>query len=152
MDSADATCVTRIAQGDPQALDELYLQFRPSLYRYLLHQLGGDAALVEDVLQETFLAIWRAAAAYRGESRVATWVFRIARNNAISAKRRSSAPQTLSLHSIEEVEDFSEATEHEDHTLTRLALNDALSRLTDKQRAVVLLVFVHGFTSEEAAQ
>src|SRR5579884_3685652 len=91
MDSEDATRITRIAQGDPQALDELYLQFRPGLYRYLLHQLHGDAALVEDVLQETFLAIWRAAASFRGEARVAAWIFRIARNAAVSAKRRPQA-------------------------------------------------------------
>jgi RNA polymerase sigma-70 factor, ECF subfamily len=153
MDSADTTCITRIAQGDPQALDELYLQYRPSLYRYLMHHLHGDASLVEDVLQDTFLAIWRAAASYRGEARVATWVFRIARNIAVNAKRRPQARmQTSSLSTVEEGEDFSVAAEHEEQTLTRLALHDALARLTDKQRAVVLLVFVHGFTSEEAAQ
>lgn len=152
MDSVDAMCITRIAQGDPQALDELYLQFRPSLYRFLFHQLHGDASLVEEVLQDTFLAIWRAAASYRGEARVATWVFRIARYTAISTQRHAQArPQTFSLQALDAREEISVTVGHEDDTLTRLALQDALARLTDKQRAVVLLVFVHGFTSEEVA-
>lgn len=152
MDSEDATCITRIAQGDPQALSELYTRFRPGLYRYLWHQLHGDASLVEEVMQDTFLAIWRAAATFRGEARVATWVFRIARFNAGHTKRRPlGALPPLSLSDCTEDEEYMATAGHEEHTLTRLALHDALMRLTDKQRAVVLLVFVHGFTSEEAA-
>ena len=152
MDSEDALCITRIAQGDPQALSELYIRFRPRLYRYLWHQLHGDASLVEEVMQDTFLAIWRGATAFRGEARVATWIFRIARNNASHAQRRPLAVPPVSLSDFTEDEEFSLTAGHEEHTLTRLALRDALARLTDKQRAVVLLVFVHGFTSEEAAQ
>ena len=154
MDSEDAACITRIAHGDPHALGELYAQFRPSLYRYLWHYLREDASLVEEVLQDTFLAIWRGAAAFRGEARVATWIFRIARYSASHAKRRPRTVllQTVSLSAVEENEDYLVPVGHEERTLTRLTLHDALARLTDKQRAAVLLVFVHGFTSEEAAE
>jgi len=148
MDTEDAVCITRIARGDAQALSELYTRFRPSLYRYVWQQLHGDASLVEEVLQDTFLAIWHGAATFRGEAHVATWVFRIAHNTASRAKRH---PLTFSLNDVDD-DDLSVAAGHEDRTITRLALHDALGRLTDKQRAVVLLVFVHGFTSEEAAQ
>ncbi|MGZ3677101.1 MAG: RNA polymerase sigma factor [Ktedonobacterales bacterium] len=154
MDSDDAVCISRIAHGDHHALGKLYAQYRPSLYRYLWHYLHGDDCLVEEVLQDTFLAIWRAAAAFRGEARVATWVFRIARYSASHARRRPQKAmlQTVSLSDVEENEDFLVPVGHEERTLTRLALHDALARLTDKQRAAVLLVFVHGFTSEEAAE
>lgn len=154
MDSDDAVCVTRIAQGDHQALGELYARFRPSLYRYLWHYLHGDACLVEEVMQDTFVAVWRTATAFRGEARVATWVFRIARYSAshVRQRPRTAMAQTVSLSDVEENEDFLVPVGHEEHTIARLALQDALARLSDKQRAAVLLVFVHGFTSEEAAR
>ncbi|MGZ6307965.1 MAG: RNA polymerase sigma factor [Ktedonobacterales bacterium] len=61
MDSDDAVCISRIAHGDHHALGKLYAQYRPSLYRYLWHYLHGDDCLVEEVLQDTFVAVWRAA-------------------------------------------------------------------------------------------
>ena len=124
MDSDDAVCLTRIAQGDHQALGKLYAQYRPSLYRYLWHYLHGDDYLVEEVLQDTFLAIWRGAAAFRGEARVATWIFRIARYSASHAKRspRTAMLQTVSLSDVEENEDYLVPVGHEERTLTRLTL------------------------------
>jgi RNA polymerase sigma factor (sigma-70 family) len=154
MDSDDAVCLTRIAQGDHQALGKLYAHYRPSLYRYLWHYLHGDDCLVEEVLQDTFVAVWRAAATFRGEARVATWVFRIARYSASHARQRlpTGMAQPVSLSAVDEDNDFLVPVGHEERTLTRLVLHDALARLSDKQRVTVLLVFVHGFTGEEAAE
>lgn len=155
MDSEDARCIARMAHGDQGALGELYARYRPRLHRYLWHQLHGDSSLVEEVLQDTFLAVWRAAGSFRGEARVATWVFRIAQRCAGHAQRRSpgcgEAP-TLSLDALGEEEALPTPPDHETSTLTRLALLDALRRLPAKQRAVILLIFVQGFTSEETAQ
>ncbi len=155
MDSEDAACIAGIASGDQRALAELYTRYRPRLYRFLWHQLDGDGALVEEVLQDTFLAIWRAADTFRGEARVATWIFRIAQRCAGRARRtvpKSGKGQIISLADMREDEGSPLLNGHEDQSLTRIALREALLRLTDKHREVILLVFVQGFTGEEAAQ
>jgi RNA polymerase sigma-70 factor, ECF subfamily len=155
MDSADAACITRIARGDQAALEALYTRYRLPLARYLWHQLHGDAQAVEEALQDTFVAIWRGAASFRGDARVATWIFRIARYSATHVRRyhsRASASVTFSLSDMAEEDEIATPGTSEDQTLTRMALHDALARLSDKQRMAVLLVFVHGFTSDEAAE
>ncbi len=153
MDSEDLACIRCIAQGDHTALETLYTRYRPRLYRFLWQQVGGDATLIEEVLQDTFLAVWRGAATFRGDARVASWIFRIALHHAHHAQRGAARQEgrTRSLSTLADDADLPAAPEHEDHTLTRLALQDALTRLSDKQRVVVMLVFVQGFTGEETA-
>jgi RNA polymerase sigma-70 factor, ECF subfamily len=155
MDSEDAACIARIAQRDQTALNDLYTRYRPRLYRHLFHQLHGDPSLVEEALQDTFLAVWRAAATFRGEASVATWLFRIAQRCAGRAARAIATPTSGMVLSLAEIgEDARDAAlaGHEEHTLTRLALHEALRRLSEKQRDVLLLVFVQGFTQDEAAE
>jgi RNA polymerase sigma-70 factor, ECF subfamily len=155
MDSEDAACIASIASGDQRALAELYARYRPRLYRYLWHQLGGDGALIEEVLQDTFLAIWRAADTFRGDSRVATWIFRVAQRCAGRSQRsapRNGKGRIVSLADLREDEGSPLLNGHEDQSLTRIALQEALLRLTGKHREVILLVFVQGFTGDEAAQ
>ncbi len=145
----------QVADGDEEALRQIYDEYRPRLRRYLWHQLDGDGHAVEEALQDIFLAVWRSAGSYRGEATVATWLFQIAHYTALRTRKaavrrwrseieaeiapseRAIVPVTASL---------------EDAVLEHLALDEALSRLTAKHRAVLHLVFQQGFTAEEAAQ
>jgi RNA polymerase sigma-70 factor (ECF subfamily) len=79
--------LARIARGDEEALRQLYDAFRPRLRNYLWRQLDGDATAVEEALQGVFVAVWRTAASYRGEARVATWLFQIARYRALRLRQ-----------------------------------------------------------------
>lgn len=153
MDSEDVACIKRIAQGNQRALAELYARYRLRLTRYLWNQLGGDSTIIEDVLQDTFLAIWRGANTFRGEAQVATWIFRIASHCAGHVHRRVSRDaHIVSLTEMYEGEGAASLSNYEQQSLTRLMMNDALVRLTDKQREVIILIFVQGFTAEEVAR
>jgi len=150
MDSEDVACLKRIAHGDQSALADLYARYRHFLTRSLWNQLGGDSALIEEVLQDTFLAIWRAAATFRGEAQVATWIVRIAQRCAGEVRRRISRDmRLLSSASIHEESGIASTADYEQQSLTRLTMDEALLRLTDKQREVITLRFVQGFTTEE---
>src|SRR5262249_47073629 len=95
MATDDRTLLAGVVEGDEQALEHLYAAYRPRLWRYVWRQLNGDVELVEDVLQDVFLAIWRTAHAYRGEASVATWIFRITHHQTVNALRgrvRRSGP------------------------------------------------------------
>jgi RNA polymerase sigma-70 factor (ECF subfamily) len=155
MQPEDADLLRNIAQGDEQALRLLYLHYRPRLWRYLLQQLNGRDALVEDVLQEVFLAIWRSAASFRGEARVATWVFRIAHHHAVrfrlSADRFPPAPAENDTADSGEGDCAVGDVSPENEVVDRLILAEAFHRLSTKHRAVLLLVYQQGFTLDEAA-
>src|SRR5215831_13895925 len=86
----DEVLLGQIAEGDQEALRELYTRYRPRVRRYLWYQLHGDHGRVEEALQDIFLAVWRSAGKYRGEARVATWLFQIAHYHVLHARREAA--------------------------------------------------------------
>jgi RNA polymerase sigma-70 factor, ECF subfamily len=82
----DYELITALAGGDDAALRELFSRHAP----WLAARLRGvlPAAEVEDVLQETFLAVWRGAGRYRPDGPVAAWLWGIARRQAALWLRR----------------------------------------------------------------
>lgn len=156
--------LAQIATGDEEALRQLYLAYRPRLRRYLWHQLAGDNASVEDALQEVFLAVWRTSGGYRGEARVSTWLYQIARYVALGVRRRHARqPDALPLDLDEDddhlpygqldAQNWSASNDScERRALDRVALRDALARLSPRHREALTLVFQHGFSPQEVAQ
>ena len=152
VEAAEAHWLARIAQGDHAALRTLYDSYRPQLRRYLWRLLAGDGDAVEDCLQETFITLWRSAATFRGEGRVAAWVFRIASRAAAHARRADASRPTQPLPDDVGNEDPLGASTPETEVLNRMMLSTALATLSPKHRVTLELVFVHGFTMEETAQ
>lgn len=152
--------LAQIATGDEEALRQLYLAYRPRLRRYLWHQLAGDNASVEDALQEVFLAVWRTSGGYRGEARVSTWLYQIARYVALGVRRRHARqPDALPLdpdddddHLPYRAPEWAANDSCERRALDRVALRDALARLSPRHREALTLVFQHGFSPQEVAQ
>jgi RNA polymerase sigma-70 factor (ECF subfamily) len=77
----------RIAGGDQGALAEFYRRHGQVVLAQIV-LVVGDRALGEEILQDTMLAVWRGAGAFRGDSRVRSWVISIARRQARDRMRR----------------------------------------------------------------
>lgn len=81
----------RVALGDRAAFATLYSRTSTRLFGVVL-RIQPDRAAAEDVLQEVYVNVWRAASSFRpGVSRPLTWLFSIARNKAIDSVRRVQA-------------------------------------------------------------
>lgn len=92
---SDAVLLRRVGDGDRRAFDTLYARHAPWLVLRLRRRCR-DPELVAELLQETFLAAWRAAATYRDDGEVVGWLWAVARRRLIDAKRRALArPQTV---------------------------------------------------------
>ena len=90
----DDELITRLAGGDDTALRELFARHAPMLAARLRAVLPPPD--VEDVLQETFLAVWKNAKTYRPQGAPAAWLWVIARNQAaLLLRRRGPAALTL---------------------------------------------------------
>ncbi|WP_162941878.1 RNA polymerase sigma factor [Desertimonas flava] len=86
-DQVDRSDIAAIAGGDQQALERLYERHRGPLVAFVGH-ITGDRGLAEEVLQDTLLAIWHHAGRFEPRARVRTWMYTIARRNALSRLRR----------------------------------------------------------------
>ena len=79
--------------SDQRDFTSIYAEYYPKIAGYL-RRLVGDAD-AEDVAQEAFVKISRSLDSFRGESRLSTWIYRIATNTAMDHLRRPSARQAL---------------------------------------------------------
>jgi RNA polymerase sigma-70 factor, ECF subfamily len=73
----------------PMTFDDVYAEFQPKIWRYLCHLVGPDEA--DDLAQEVFLKISQALPKFRGDSTLATWVYRIASHSAVDRIRTRSS-------------------------------------------------------------
>lgn len=89
MDEREATAaLARVACGDEAALEELYRAFALAVLAFALARVGGRE-VAEEVAADTWLGCWRSATAFRGDSRVLTWLLGIAKRQAYVRVRRT---------------------------------------------------------------
>jgi len=77
----------RLARGDEHALAELYQRWSRPLFSFLV-KMCADQALAEDLVQEVFLRVWRAAPRYQPTAKFSTWLFHIARNHWLNEREK----------------------------------------------------------------
>lgn len=94
-DPSDETLAARAAAGDHSAFEEIVQRYQARVFRLACRLTSETDA--PDVLQETFLQVYRHLPSFRGESRFGTWVYRIASNAALMLRRARSRRPSESL-------------------------------------------------------
>jgi RNA polymerase sigma-70 factor (ECF subfamily) len=116
--------------------------------RGLAYRLLGDRDTMDDVLQETYVSAFKALPRFRGDSDLATWLYRIAYNACLDELRRRKTVVPL-----ERVADRPDpAPGPAERTATAQILAQALAALAPDDRAAVLLVDAQGFDYAAAAE
>lgn len=142
MQEPDPGVVRAAAAGDLDAFEVLVRAYQEPIWRFL-HGMVSDAALAEDLTQETFLRAFDRLATFRFEAKLSTWLFQIARNRAVDAlrvrERRDRLPSRLGPLDTPPGAEL------------RVELEAALAALSGKLRETLLVVEVMGFTCREAA-
>ncbi len=87
--------------GEEYNFDNIFLQYKPKIHRYLSRLIGFDEA--EDLTQEVFVKVNKALPNFSGRSKLSTWIYRIATNTAIDKVRSSSFKRTKDFIPEEEL-------------------------------------------------
>lgn len=119
------------------------------------YRMMGNPEDAEDVAQDAFLSAYRAFHRFRGESRVTTWLYRIAVNAALMRLRKTKLQRSLTHTGIEDVEvpDWSQTPERAArNSELQDKLRQGLDRLDPDLRAAVVLRDVQGLSNAEAAE
>jgi RNA polymerase sigma-70 factor, ECF subfamily len=147
----DDALLTAIAAGDDQALRTLFERHAPWVAGRLRRAMPTSA--VEDVVQETFLAVWRGASGYQHAGESGAWVWGIARRQAaLWARRNGRADQMLDLDAIVDQsggEDPAAVATHRSDLARALA---TLGPADDPRQALARLVFVEDRPLTEVAR
>jgi len=137
----DDELIAAVAGGDDVALRELFSRHAPWLAARLGRMLAVDA--VEDVLQETFLGVWRGAASYRSEGAAGGWLWGIARRQAALWARRNRAPDLPPAPPP--------PADEQDGALTRIELDAAVAALSEADRRLWRLMYEEDRSVAEVA-
>lgn len=141
----DVELLAAIAEGRADALRQLHERHAPWLAARLAHR-SADGSLVDEAIQDTFVAVWKKPQGFRGEGDVGAWLWGIAIRKLIDRLRRNRA---LYLERPSVVESAEEAV------LTGIGYGDlgrAMAGLSPELMAVVQARILDGLTTREAAR
>jgi RNA polymerase sigma-70 factor (ECF subfamily) len=141
----DAELLARVTARDIAAMRELYDRYCGRLRRFLA-RLIQRSDLLEEVVNDTFMAVWTRAHQFRGEAQVSTWIHGIAHRRGLTTLLAESRAQRMMRLAAE---DFVELFDGADATQTEHWLNAALAALPVKQRVALELAHVGGLSCEE---
>lgn len=144
----DLPLIKAIAQGDTQALHDLYERRGAGILSFLINRLH-DRQTAEEVLQDIMLAVWNGAAGFRCECKVQTWLLTIARNRAIDAYHRRQ-PSCIPFSEFV-ASDSTSVPAAAERNLLYEKMAQVFKHLPPEQRESVNLIFYHGMTYAEAA-
>ncbi len=150
-DPDDRALLAAHVAGDPDAFGRLVALHRERLWAVALRTLG-DREEAADALQDALLSAYRAAATYRGQSRVTTWLHRIVVNACLDRVRRRQARPTVPLPEGDAARELAHPRDPLDERETALVVEQALATLADEQRLAIVLVDLQGLSVAEAAE
>ncbi|KLD71949.1 RNA polymerase sigma factor [Xanthomonas pisi] len=148
-DRDDAALARAAAAGERAAYETIYRRHSPRLYALVWRLCGGNAARADDVLQDTFIAAWKALPQFRFQSALGTWLHRLAVNTALMELRARSASGDRASDDADEF--LAAVPDGAGCQSIRMDLERALETLPPRARAVLVLHDIEGWKHQEIA-
>jgi RNA polymerase sigma-70 factor (ECF subfamily) len=158
----DVALMLRVQADDTEAFRELFGRFAPRLLQYV-RRLVSNQARAEELTQDVFVQVFRFRHRYRPESKLATWIFRIATNMCLNELRRPERRLKVDLWDLggaegepqEPVLPDPDATSPEEGAAARElagALEREIAALPPKQRAALTMARIEGLPYRDIAE
>lgn len=145
----DQQLINRLQAQDSTAIGNLYDAYGSALFGVVL-RIVQQRELAEQVLQDTFVKAWRNGASYDpSKGRLFTWLLNIARNTAIDATRTAHFQKSRKTDSLDSLV-YSPGGESINPD--QIGVRDVVSRLDEKYKSLIDLVYFKGYTQEEVAE
>jgi RNA polymerase sigma-70 factor (ECF subfamily) len=156
---SDEVLVQRCGRGDEAAFQALYERHNRMIYNLVFRMLGNHAD-AEEVTPDVFVKVWLKAEDFRGQSRVSTWMYRIAANMSLDHLRSARSGKEVFWEDLapaeREMPDIRDPAETPEDTAIRhedqRALADAMARLSPEDRLFLSLYHLQGCSYLEIEQ
>lgn len=150
MVSFEEDLVCGLKNGDKTAVEKLYKMYAPSLLGIIARIVKFDE-IAEDVLQDTFLKIWKSIAQYdSAKGKLFTWMANIARNTAIDQIRSKHYTHGAKTDDITEMP--TGILDHFQLNLDTIGLKQLMLNLKPDQKKIIDLFYFEGYTHVEVAE
>ena len=154
MSQDDWLLMHRVAEGDEDAVADLYDRFSSLVYK-VARQLLPTRAEAEDAVQEVFVRLWQTADRYDPRrAKLVTWVMLIARRHLIDRLRRNAVRGTASSYQADgsagQLDNRPDQKPQEDER--NHSLLQRIKELPELQRVVIERAYLHGYTLREVSE
>lgn len=139
--------IWNIANGNEKAFHELYEATRTAVYGFALSIVKNHQD-AEDVMQETYISVFRSACSYQGQGKPMAWVLRIARNHGLMKLRDHKKHQALSVDEMANWLEGQRQLSSED----KIVLETAMKVLKEDERQIIVLHSLSGIKHKEIAE
>jgi RNA polymerase sigma-70 factor (ECF subfamily) len=155
MEEFESKIMAEVAKGNLSAFREIVERYQRPLMSFV-SKFAGDKTMSEDISQEVFLRVFKAAKNYKPKARFKTWLFKIAVNYCLNEIRADkNSPQFIDLFELNEAgflaitpDTHSPEKECENRELGDI-LRKAIAGIPEKQKIALLLQKYEGFSYEE---
>ena len=148
-EQGEVDLLARSAAGERRAFEMLYRAYYPRLARFL-QRMTRSTQLIEEIINDTLLAVWRKAGTFDRSSKVSTWIFAIAYRRACKALQAFDEPVEAGVDEREGAD-----ADRPDWQFERLrlahAVDAALAQLPLAQRTAFQLTLYHDMSQAEIA-
>ena len=158
--SAEDLLIKRAQSGDVAAFEALIEAYEQKVF-HIAYRMAGNPDDAADMAQEILLKIFRNVGKFKGESKFSTWVYRVATNTCLDELKKAKRKAAYSLDEEFETEEGQLGVEVADTAPTpeqrvegqeiRDAITEAISRLSEEHRQIIILRDINGLTYEEVA-
>lgn len=129
--------------------DDIYKTHYPKVIRLCLGYANGDKAQAKDLTQEVFIKVWQNLKAFRKESSISTWIYRITVNTClISLRKKKTIDVSTHLNYMESINDLSDTYDKE-NKLNQLY--SCINKLNKDNKSIILLE-LEGLAQKEIAE
>ena len=151
--AGDEVLMHAIQQESLDALEELYDRYNRTALA-VAHRVLQDRNLAEDVIQETFLAVWRQAGMFKPErGTVRSWLLSIVRHRAIDITRGHYFTKvSLSLDEIVLQPTYADVWKQVSEKLEKERIRQAVEALPAEQKEVIMLAYFGGYTQQQISE
>lgn len=146
----EALLMERIRARDVDAFEALYRSYRERLTRFLMKRIHRPH-LVEEVLNDTLMVVWDCAHAFKGDSKLSTWIFAIAYRKSMKALRNHQDPMEDKA-ADERVSPEPSPEDGFGRERVRTLLLDAMTELSPEHRSVLELTYFHELGYQEISE
>jgi RNA polymerase sigma-70 factor (ECF subfamily) len=143
----ESELVALLKQKDKAAFSNLYDNYSGALYGVILRVLNSDTETAQDVLQDSFVKIWKSFESYdSSKGTLFTWMLKIARNTAIDKVR---SLKLRSIQSLDQNVHLVDSQYNQSSNVDVIGLKEIINKLKPEHKTIIDLAYFGGFTQEE---
>jgi len=151
LESLSKQLIEGCQRGDPEAFRALFEKYKDQVYSVAL-RYSGDAAVAQDIAQDTFLKLFSAVGSFRGDSNFESWLYRMVVNGCFDQKRKTRRLTPL-LDGVLDVLRTPDRSVLDEVLRSEMSgyVRSVVDSLPANQRMVVVLRYTQGLSYEEIA-